>query len=283
MILKVVHTTEYIFKEPVFLEPHILRFHPRNDFRQQILEYALAIDPQPSGRNEWLDENGNIVESCWYSAMIGTFSLQATSIVEMKESKPFNFLVHPDNYLHLPVRSTKSPSLQPYLTMDEQNSDIDDIYFELVKKSAGNSLDFLIASTAYLHSGIERIERETGDALKPSQTLMQKSGSCRDISVLHMELIRKAGIPARFVSGYLYISGNEQNHELHAWVEAFLGGAGWIGFDATTGLAVIHNHMAVATGSLQSETLPVIGTYRGQASSDIKTNVEVSELTEYRR
>lgn len=280
MILKVVHDTEYTFEEPVFPEPHILRFHPRTDFHQRVIDYSLQIKPLPAGRNEWLDEYGNIAEICWFSDLNGKLKLSALSIVEIKKFKPFDFLIYPEYYMRLPVNTPANPILKPYLGLGDNSDEIRNLYNELVSKSSYNTLDFLNALTSHLHSSIDVINRETGMPLIPSRTLTEKKGSCRDITVLHMELIRMAGIPARFVSGYHYIHGNDQHHELHAWTEVFLGGAGWIGFDATTGLAVTGNYIAVASGPLQSGTLPVEGTYRGSALSSIKANVDVCEFTD---
>ncbi len=82
---------------------------------------------------------------------------------------------------------------------------------------------------------------------------------------------------ARLVSGYLY--GNPtQAHELHAWVEVYLPGAGWRGFDPTEGRAMINNHICLGASADYDQLAPVMGTFRGSASSFLTTDLEIQEV-----
>ena len=107
-------------------------------------------------------------------------------------------------------------------------------------------------------------------------TLAKAGGACRDLAVLEMEAIRAAGLPARFVSGYRAGDPETNNQELHAWVEVYLPGAGWRGYDPTTGFAVSDGHVALAAGSDPRIVAPTSGSFRGTGVvSSIWTSIDM--------
>jgi transglutaminase-like putative cysteine protease len=82
------------------------------------------------------------------------------------------------------------------------------------------------------------------------------------------------GYAARFISGYIADEENDR-HELHAWVELYLPGGGWRGFDATIGMAVADRHVVLARSARPSLAAPLTGTFRGRASGRLTTEVRI--------
>ena len=115
----------------------------------------------------------------------------------------------------------------------------------------------------------------------PSETLQSRRGSCRDFAVLMMEAARSLGMAARFVSGYIFVPSTETSSTLgggatHAWMQAYLPGAGWIDFDPTNSIIGNRNLIRVAVAWDPEQVLPLWGTFTGAASSFLGMDVTVS-------
>ena len=116
---------------------------------------------------------------------------------------------------------------------------------------------------------------------RPAETLEKNSGSCRDFATLFIEACRSWGLAARFVSGYMLCEATEAGHaSTHAWAEVYLPGAGWKGFDPTSGTLVGSQHVAVAVSRHPEAATPISGSFTGPttAFSRIEVDVKVEQL-----
>ncbi len=115
-----------------------------------------------------------------------------------------------------------------------------------------------------------------------TETLRSRSGTCRDFAVLMIEAARSLGIAARFVSGYIFVpamnsgAGANGGGSTHAWMQAYLPGAGWIDFDPTNSIIGNRNLIRVAVAWDPRQVVPLWGTYSGSASSFLGMDVTVS-------
>jgi len=118
----------------------------------------------------------------------------------------------------------------------------------------------------------------------PDETLQSRRGSCRDFAVLMMEATRSLGLAARFVSGYIFVPGNDASvtggGATHAWMQTYLPGAGWIDFDPTNSIVGNHNLIRVAVAWSPDQVLPLWGTFTGTAKSFLGMDVTVSVTEE---
>ena len=130
---------------------------------------------------------------------------------------------------------------------------------DILAATEGNTLDFLFTLNQRIYQECEYLTREAGAAYPAGITWRNKQGSCRDYTVLFMDVCRAMGIPARFVSGYQEGDEEQETRDLHAWVEVYLPGAGWRGYDPTLGLVVGDRHIPLAASTIPAYTAAVDG------------------------
>lgn len=268
MRYRIVHTTDYRYSAPVRLLPHTLRLCPRNDGAQWLENFQLDISPSPAQQTYWLDANGNTCLQITFDAPIAALHICATSEVRTARENPFDYLAKPWA-LRLPVDYPGAllSQLRPYLEypagwgMDEAIApEILSFARAIRQEVAGNVGYFLTRLSQLICEKCDYQQRLEGEPYLPATTLAQRFGTCRDFSVLFMAVCRSVGLAARFVSGYQEGDLAQASHDLHAWVEVYIPGGGWRGFDPTLGLAVSDRHVALAAAIDPKQAATVSGT-----------------------
>lgn len=280
MRYQIVHTTTYTYDRAVTLAPHVLRLRPRCDVCQTLCSFALEVVPEPSKIYEVNDLEGNVLIWTRFGEQTDRLYFKVTSEVETHRSNPFDFF--------LELWATKLPidypaslltQLQPYFQRDGLLAGVDSVVTQLAQEVyyavAGDTVSFLTELNRRIHQSCKYIVRETGEPFPAALTWTQKSGSCRDLSVLFMEACRAIGLAARFVSGYQQGDSN-QERELHAWAEVYLPGAGWRGYDPTNSIAVGDRHVALVASTLPRYAAPISGTFYGGGSlSEMRSHISI--------
>jgi transglutaminase-like putative cysteine protease len=139
------------------------------------------------------------------------------------------------------------------------------------------TVEALVTMCHWMHENIAYEPRETGDPFDPEVTLSIGRGSCRDFAVLFAEVLRANGIAARLASGFLWEDPSPESpvhseSQLHAWTEAYVPGAGWIGLDPTNGVFCDHHFLVTAVGITSRDIAPISGYYYGK--KDIPSTME---------
>ena len=279
--LHIAHETRYDFSNEVFLDPHYLRFKPRTTPYNRLISNDLRITPEPSNQKTLSDAENNLIELYHFHGMHKALEIRATSEVMLNENNPYDFVVFPEDYLDMPFQYSPmlksvlgatlfTTQMQPSL-MSYGTSIMESTYFK--------TLAFINALTEQIHADFIRESRLEGVPYEADQTFHQKRGSCRDLSWMQIQLLRNLGIAARFVSGYYFMGSESTAHELHAWVEAYIPGAGWLGFDPSHGSMAGSCHIPICSSAYYQHTMPVTGSYRGYAYSSMSTrlSIEIAE------
>jgi transglutaminase-like putative cysteine protease len=110
--------------------------------------------------------------------------------------------------------------------------------------------------------------------------LAERRGVCQDFAHVMIALTRQLGIPARYVSGYLFQDAGADRPSdgaTHAWVDVLMPGLGWVGFDPTHNGLAGDRHIRVATGRDYADVPPTRGVYKGVTAvrTDLAVGVRV--------
>jgi transglutaminase-like putative cysteine protease len=236
--------------------------HPRCDRWQKLHSFSLVVEPEPANLSYFTDFDGNNLIKLWFTTAVEELKIHIETEVETYKDNPFDYLLE-SWALKLPYDYSQSlvTQLQPYLK--PYQLEIDPVIWQLAQEIChevqGNVLTFLSTLNEKIYSNCTYIIRETGEPMGAGITWNSKEGSCRDFVVLFMEVCRAVSLGTRFVSGYQEGDPDKEERDLHAWVEVYLPGGGWRGYDPTHGLAVSDRHIALAASPIPKYTAPVEG------------------------
>jgi len=278
MLLSITHEVRYQYAGPVWLEPHVLHLRPATTPFQVIHDFRLEIDPLPVFLSEGIDAEGNAMHVAGFGATTGSLTIRSAFHAECFLDNPFGYVVYPFEAVRVPFLYPEplKPVLQPYLGAAPGQGPVRDYARQLAADVQYDTLAFLETVTRRIFADFAYEYREFGAPFSPAQTLAGKKGACRDFSLLMMEMCRSLGLASRFVSGYLL--GNLHKEEyLHAWVEVYVPGGGWRGYDPTQGELVSNRHVALAASAVSSLVTPVQGVFRGAATSRLTATVTVAQ------
>jgi transglutaminase-like putative cysteine protease len=263
MHFRVHHATRYQYSGETTLTPHIIRLRPRMSDQIHLMSYDLQLHPVPVSLVETLDAEGNHAYLAWFDKPTRNFAIVSSFSAKAKAFNPYDYIVTEPGALHLPAEYKAHASvLAPYRTQTYWDGPIVKLAEEIRGRAGNSTIQYLRELMAYFES-YEKIVRETGLPLLPDELLASRAGACRDLSVMFVELCRQVGLAARFVSGYWRGVQADEKRYLHAWAEVYLPGAGWRGYDPSSGLAVTDGHVPVCASRDYAGAAPVEGGFTG--------------------
>lgn len=279
---KILHRTYYNFSSVVRLEPHELRLRPREGHQLRVESMKLTVTPAANLR--WhRDAEDNAVAIATFKSLASQVLIESKVVIQQYNEAPLDFLVA-DYAVDYPF--TYSPEdrkvLAPYLLSGRQASGkVLEAWVKGVWKRAERIQTYALLRrlNGQVHQAISYQIREEPGVQSAIKTLTCGTGSCRDMAHLFMDAARRLGLAARFVSGYLHAPPSSVTlGATHAWAEVYLPGAGWTGFDPSTGELVGTDHIAVAVARLPESVPPVAGAFIGSADASLDVGVWVSEM-----
>jgi transglutaminase-like putative cysteine protease len=258
--VRIEYQTQYRYAEPVSFSPHVFRLFPRVDHHLRIHSHSFQTnaDAVISYRRDLFD---NEIASCFYPNASALLGAQLGLEIELQPTNPFAFLLD-SHAIEIPFDYTAEERrvLLPYLGSKPAPM----LGFWTPPREPVPTMEALVELNAAIHRNLDYERRDEGDAHPPEETLRLRRGACRDLAVLLAEVLRGLGLGARLASGYLCEFGDADKvaeGSLHAWVETYLPGAGWIGFDPTNGTLCNHHHLTAAVGLTPFDVSPVFGRY----------------------
>ena len=280
-LLTVRHSTVYRYREPVRLGEHRMMFRPRASHDLRLIETRLVITPRPA-LLRWLhDSFDNSVAIATFGETTSALSFESTVALEHYESTPLDYPLEAQARRY-PFRYSDEdfPNLVRALAPHYRDTVVGEWALQFLDPSdSTDTMAMLRAMTRGICDEITYVGRPEKGVQTPDETLERKRGSCRDLAVLMMEAARSLGVASRFVSGYIYTpnqSGLAGGGATHAWMQAYLPGAGWIDFDPTNSIIGNRNLIRVAVAWAPEYVLPLWGTYFGPPGAFVRMDVDVS-------
>lgn len=260
MKIEIRYAADYRYAERVSLSPHIFRVIPKVDRYLKVRSFDFKTN-RSAVINWRRDIFDNEIASVFYPDRSQLLRVRFRLKLEIERKNAFGFLLE-SRALDLPFSydANERRVLAPYLSAEPPPS----LGFWKPPKSPRSTVETLVELNAALNENLEYERREEGAARSTSETLALGRGACRDFTVVLIDTLRGLGLAARFASGYLCEFGREEKKaegSLHAWVETYLPGAGWIGLDPTNGTFCDHHHLTAAVGVTPGDIAPIDGSY----------------------
>ena len=285
------HITHYKYDRPVGIGPQTIRLRPAPHTRTPILSYSLKVTPAEHFVNWQQDPQGNWLARFVFPEKATELKIEVDFTAEMTVINPFDFFVEPyaEKFPFVYPDDLKS-ELAPYL-VTETPGPLLAAYLAKIPREASGTVNFLVDLNARLREQIRYIIRMEPGIQTPEETLASAAGSCRDSAWLLIQALRHLGLAARFVSGYLIqlrpdidpIEGPREVEndftDLHAWAEVYIPGAGWIGFDVTSGMLTGEGHVPVAATPHYRSAAPISGAV-GAANVEFNFDMSVKRIRE---
>ena len=283
---EIVHTTIYHYQQPVSFGEHRVMFRPRDSHDLRVLATDLEVSPESIVRMIQ-DPHSNSV------ALVQPLE----SATELRIICSFTIEHAHTNNLELPL--APSAEVFPFAYSVEERFDLEQ-YLRPHHDDPGGHLtawarqfirtdgltgtrDLLVKMNQFIRDNFGYAARDEQGTQTPQETLKLSTGSCRDFALLMMEAVRRLGIATRFVSGYLYdpaLDGGEADNTVgagatHAWLQAYLPGAGWVPFDPTNNLLGGNQLIRVGVARDPSQAAPIAGSWYGENGDYLGMTVNV--------
>ena len=269
------HYTGYTFARPVNVTPHVVRLRPAPHSRTPIEAYSLDVSPANHFINWQQDPFGNWVARLVFPEKIDHLSITVSLVADLMVINPFDFFIEEyAEYFPFDYEPSLKADLAPYLRPvdDSEQAGIWKQALPALPENGVPTVQFLAGLNSAVHRDVAYDVRMEPGVQTPDETLHRAIGSCRDSAWLLVSLLRKYGLAARFVSGYLVQlaadqkaldgpSGTEVDFtDLHAWTEVYIPGAGWVGMDPTSALFAGEGHIPLSATPHPSSAAPIEGT-----------------------
>ena len=280
MRLEIRYVNEFIYHEPAWESHNLLRACPADMGPQRLLDYRVEVTPN-ARIHSYTDYWGTKVDEFGIVEPHTLLRVVAESTVETSQPPA------PDRGSDLGALDAVRGVLSTYLR-PSPHATWDDLIEEQAREAVHGVSEVVDGSLAVFDAAAKSLEYVPGATyvgMGLTDVLSQGKGVCQDFAHLGIAMYRSVGIPARYVSGYLYAADQtravapdeaELSVQTHAWIEVFVPGHGWWALDPTNNQTVGELHVKIGHGRDYEDVMPLRGVYHGGADHDLGVQVQIS-------
>jgi transglutaminase-like putative cysteine protease len=279
MKLQVYHRTHHAYASPVRDSFNEARLEPVDSEQQKRQSFLLKVLPS-TRLSHYYDFYRNCVHVIDLTAPHQELTVEATSVVTTHELPRLSEDATPAPLSALPA-CARLGECYDFLQSSTYVSISPEAWRLAIDLGAGRTDVWQVALAFLHHLGCEftYLPAVTHVHTTMEEALRLRQGVCQDFAHVMIGLCRALGIPARYVSGYLYNGPVDQlkgAQASHAWIEVFIPGVGWRGLDPTNQQQVDCRYVKIASGRDYADVSPLRGTYRGTAQRKLSVDVLIT-------
>lgn len=276
--LRIVHTTGYGYDGGATASFNEVRMVPRSSHEQQVLHSRIEITPVP-WTYTYTDYWGTQVTAFEVFERHESLHVVATSTVDVERHPASGPTLGWDDL----AKPTVTDRLCEMLELTQRVAPPPELAAIVANLRAGSATPYEFAGrvVSLVHGEVAYVFGATGVSTRASEAWQQRSGVCQDMAHLAIGALRSAGVPARYVSGYLMPKRNGEigvpyEGESHAWIQVWDGG--WRDFDPTNNVIPGDLHVEVAVGRDYGDVSPLTGIFTGGKTSRMFVSVQMTRL-----
>src|SRR3984893_4771065 len=283
MFYAIRHFTRYRYSHFVWQSMMEVRMHPRSEGNQRCFIFRLSVNPR-ARIFSYTDSRGNFVHHFDLPSRHRELTIVADALVNIDAQQPIPETMDYGGWKELEqlIEQKDFWDMLAPSHFARPSPELDELANELgvTQRDGRSPLAFLQDVAAGVSRTLTYVKKSTAVNSPIEHALRSRQGVCQDFAHIMITLVRKAQIPCRYVSGYLYHSSENDDRSAdgatHAWVEALLPSLGWVGFDPTTNLLMGEQHIRTAVGRDYADVPPTMGTMKGRAETELQVRVRVT-------
>ncbi len=275
------HITRFTYESPITESVMEARMQPRTDTLQRCLQFTLMTTPSARVMT-YRDHDNNLVHHFNIPGRHSRLTVTAEALVECMTMRSLPHRLGPAAWSRLGSMAA-SGQWWEYLapsTFVQQTEALVAFRAEIGLERGNDPLVALRRLMGEMYARFAYSPRSTRVDSPIDEALETRKGVCQDFAHIFLSLVRPLGIPARYVSGYLFQPAGSQNRSTdgatHAWVEVLLPDLGWVGLDPTNNLIANDRHIRVAIGRDYADVPPTRGVFKGVSTVRSELSVSVT-------
>ena len=261
----ITHTTSYIYDAPVSYGLQQVRLCPVNTTQQKVIDWSVDVE---GGKKELSFTDHHQNHTILLQSDPGQQEVKVTARGVVETLDDMGVLGRAHGTAPLWYFQQHTPRTQPGKEIRKLAKPLrgsDDVLGDLHRLSSA-----ILAMVPYKIG-------ETEAWTTAEDALNAQAGVCQDHAQIFIAVAREAGVPARYVSGYLMMNDRIEQDATHAWAEAHVDGLGWVGFDVSNGISPDARYVRIATGRDSRDAAPITGVRLGRAQESMIVALQVQQ------